>query len=281
MAYSDASDSRYGGYVVELGPDVAHGQWSETESKQSSTWRELKAIYLVLKSYAKKLEGHIVKWLTDNQGTMCIVRAGSRKEHLQDGALVIFELCFTHSIRLEMDWIPSSLNEYADAISRIIDYDDWSLNKTVFSFLDASWGPHTVDCFASPHNKQVERLYSRFWSPGCKAVDIFTVNWGNETNWWLPPLHLVCRTIQHAAKCKAKGTLVVHAWNSSPFWPILCPDGSHLAPFVHLQWSAMFQDCLLLGILVIIRGTLRSILLALFIDFSVQPRVDNYGFCIL
>ena len=107
MAYSDASDSRYGGYVVELGPDVAHGQWSETESKQSSTWRELKAIYLVLKSYAKKLEGHIVKWLTDNQGTMCIVRAGSRKEHLQDGALVIFELCFTHSIRLEMDWIPS------------------------------------------------------------------------------------------------------------------------------------------------------------------------------
>ena len=125
MAYSDASDSRYGGYVVELGPDVAHGQWSETESKQSSTWRELKAIYLVLKSYAKKLEGHIVKWLTDNQGTMCIVRAGTRKEHLQDGALVIFELCFTHSIRLEMDWIPSSLNEYVDAISRIIDYDDW------------------------------------------------------------------------------------------------------------------------------------------------------------
>ena len=234
----------------------AHGQWSETESKQSSTWRELKAIYLVLKSYAKKLEGHIVKWLTDNQGTMCIVRAGSRKKHLQDDASVIFELCFTHSIRLEMDWIPSSLNEYADAISRIIDYNDWSLNKTVFSFLDASWGPHTVDCFASPHNKQVERLYSRFWSPGCKAVDTFTVNWGNETNWWLPPLHLVCRTIQHAAKCKAKGTLVVHAWNSSPFWPILCPDGSHLAPFVHLQWSAMFQDCLLLGILVIIWGTL-------------------------
>ena len=69
----------------------------------------------------------------------------------------------------------------------IVDYDDWRLNKTVFSFLDASWGPHTVDCFVSPHNKQVKRFPSCFWSPGCEAVDTFTVNWGNEINWWLPP----------------------------------------------------------------------------------------------
>ena len=52
VAYSDASDSRYSGYVVELRPDVARGQWSEAESKQNSTWKERKAIYLVLKSYA-------------------------------------------------------------------------------------------------------------------------------------------------------------------------------------------------------------------------------------
>ena len=285
VAYSDASDSGYGGYVVELGPEVAHGQWTEVESQQSSTWRELKAIYLVLKSFANKLEGHTVKWLTDNQGAMYIIRSGSRKEHLQDGAMAIFELCFAHSIKLEIDWIPRSLNEYADAISRIIDYDDWSLNPSVFSFIDASWGPHTVDCFASPYNNQTKRFHSRFWSPGCEAVDTFTVNWGSEMNWWLPPQHLVCRTIRHASRCKAKGTLVVPAWNSAPFWPILCPDGCHLAPFVHLWWSTSYIP----GLLVPGRSGSNlgdslnsdSMLLVLFIDFSVPPRVDNYGFCVL
>ena len=80
--------------VVELGPEVWHGQWSQAESQLSSTWRELRAVYLVLKSFAEKLGGHTVKWLTDNQGEVFIIRSGSKKEHLQDGALAIFELCF-------------------------------------------------------------------------------------------------------------------------------------------------------------------------------------------
>ena len=49
-----------------------------------------------------------VKRLTDNQGPgsyihvhIHIVWSGSRKEHLQDRAIAIFELCFTHSIKLD------------------------------------------------------------------------------------------------------------------------------------------------------------------------------------
>lgn len=34
--------------MIELDPEVAHGQSSEAESKLSSTWRELKAVYLTL-----------------------------------------------------------------------------------------------------------------------------------------------------------------------------------------------------------------------------------------
>lgn len=46
ILYLDASDSGYGGYMVELGPEIAHGQWSEAKALLSSTWRELKAVYL-------------------------------------------------------------------------------------------------------------------------------------------------------------------------------------------------------------------------------------------
>ena len=31
-----------GGYMVELGPEITHGQWSEAKALLSSTWRELK-----------------------------------------------------------------------------------------------------------------------------------------------------------------------------------------------------------------------------------------------
>lgn len=54
VAYSDASSSGYGGYVVEIGLSVSHGHWSK-EAGMSSTWRELKAVFSVLKSFAEKL----------------------------------------------------------------------------------------------------------------------------------------------------------------------------------------------------------------------------------
>ena len=93
VVYSDASDSGYGGYSVEVGPNVAQGCWSEHESKLSSTWRELKAVYQVLRSLAPKLSGHTVKWFSDNQNVTRIVHTGSRKLHLQDGAMAIFDVC--------------------------------------------------------------------------------------------------------------------------------------------------------------------------------------------
>ena len=102
IVYSDASSSGYGGYVVELGPEIAHGQWSESEIGNSSTWRELKAVHLVLLSFADKLAGHRVKWFTDNQGVFYITQSGSKKEHLQDGALAIHSVCMGHNIKLEM-----------------------------------------------------------------------------------------------------------------------------------------------------------------------------------
>ena len=133
VAFSDASSTGYRSYVVELGSDVAHGQWSELQMAQSTTWRELKAVDLVLRFFASKL--------------------------------------------------------------------------------------------ASGHNSQLQRFHSRYWDPGSEAVDTFTVSWRYETCWWVPPLHLVCRSIRHTRECGAVGTLVVPVCKSVPFWPLLCPDG--------------------------------------------------------
>ena len=221
VAYSDASNTGFGGYVVEFGKEVAQGQWSADEARLSSSWRELKAVHNVLEAFAPKLRGNTVKWFTDNQSVKFIATNGSKKRHLQDGACCIFETCMKYALKLEMEWVPRSQNERADYISRIVDFDDWKVNPCLFHYLDGMWGPHTVDCFASYYNTQLSRYFSRYWNPGADAVDAFTVDWSYEVCWWVPPLYLVMRVVKHARACAAKGTLIVPCWKSAPFCALM------------------------------------------------------------
>ena len=204
------------GFVI----DLSQGQ---IEAHQSSTWRELTAVLRVLSAVAVKLMNFLVRWFTDNQNVARILLVGSKMALLQATALKIFSLSVQYQIRFEPQWIPRGLNERADYLSRIIDYDDWQLNPLVFSELDNAWVPHTVDRFASFQNSQVPRFNSRCWNPGSEAVDAFTVDWSGENNWWCPPISLIPRVIRHAQACGAKGSIVVPLWPSAPFWPMLCP----------------------------------------------------------
>ena len=81
--YSDASDMGYGSYIVEHGSHLAQGLWSLEESKESSTWRELRAVALILESVACKLRYLRVRWISSNQNVVRIIQVGSRKEKLQ------------------------------------------------------------------------------------------------------------------------------------------------------------------------------------------------------
>ena len=76
VVFSDASATGYYSglnHCVEIGTDIAHGQWSEYDASLSSAWRELKAVALVLSSLVSKHAGHRVKWFTDNQNVVHIV----------------------------------------------------------------------------------------------------------------------------------------------------------------------------------------------------------------
>lgn len=59
--------------MVEHGCHVAQGSWLEDEASQSSTWRELIAIRMVLESLVPKLRNERIKWLSDNQNVVRIL----------------------------------------------------------------------------------------------------------------------------------------------------------------------------------------------------------------
>lgn len=232
VVYSDANDTGFGGYTVEHGGSVVQGQWSILEAKESSTWRELRAVAEIFESLAAKLSNLRVRWFTDNQNVVRIIQVGSRKENLQLEAVKILKLSLRYCIKLEPEWIRREYNEIADYLSRIIDHDDWDISPEVFKLIDGKWGPHTIDRFASSHNTKLVRFNSRYLDSGSQAVDAFTVNWSLENNFFCPPVYLVPRVLHHARACTCKGTLVVPEWPSALFWPLLCQQGGGFHKFV-------------------------------------------------
>ena len=140
---------------------MAHGQWTQEEAKLSATFRELKAVRLVLESVADRLQGARVRWFTGNENVVRILEVGSRKFDLQEEVVKVFNLTLQYQVHLEPSWIRRKQNQYADYLSRIVDDDDWKLNPGVFMELECMFGPHSIDRFASFHDKQLERFNSR------------------------------------------------------------------------------------------------------------------------
>ena len=62
------------GSVVSLDNEqVCHRLWYQSETSNSSTWRELEAIDFAIESFVPILEGTRVKWFTDNEASAKIV----------------------------------------------------------------------------------------------------------------------------------------------------------------------------------------------------------------
>ncbi|XP_071129462.1 uncharacterized protein [Mytilus edulis] len=225
VVYIDASNTGYGGYVVETPFNIAHGMWSECEASKSSTWKELNAVRNILLSMINVLKDKRIKWFSDNQNVVTIVEKGSMKPELQDIAMCIFENCLIHNISIDVVWVPRTLNEKADFISRIIDYDDWGIDEQLFMYVDSLWGPHEIDWFANDDNHKLTVFYSRYWTVNSMGIDAFTINWQGANGWFVPPVCLVSKVISYMRQCFAHGTLVLPLWKSASFWPMLCPTG--------------------------------------------------------
>ena len=218
--FTDASDTGAAGYL-QNSDCIAHRNWSPCEAKKSSTWREVKAVELCIDSFAHALENSSVTFFTDNQNAVSIIKKGSKIPDLQKVALTIFEICVLNNISLYIHWIPREENQRADALSRIIDVDDWGISFEFFEFLNSMWGPFTIDRFANLSNTKLQRFNSLYWNPRTCAVDAFSCNWRGENNWLVPPVSLASKCINHLVSCRAMGTLVVPKWHSSAFWPLL------------------------------------------------------------
>ena len=83
VVYSDAIDTRFGGYLVKCGKYEVAGSWDIHQLSFSSTFKELLSVKYVLISFIDKSSGFSVKWFTDNRNVALILNIGIKKPHLQ------------------------------------------------------------------------------------------------------------------------------------------------------------------------------------------------------
>ena len=233
IIFTDASDHSYGGYILQrLGNVICQSRFNDDERGTSSTNRELAAIKRCLQSFANHLRHEAVEIRTDNQNAVRIIQKGSKKSHLQQLAVEIYELCTQNDILLEPTWIPRELNQYADYLSKLKDTDDWSIDNETFEFICRELGQPSFDRFADNLNRKVRRFNSRYWCPDSDGVNAFSHNWAHASlNWLCPPVKLIPATLRHARMCNAKGILVIPQWPSSYFWTLF-HNGKSFEPFI-------------------------------------------------
>ena len=220
--------------------------------RASSTLRELYGIAVFVRAARDLLRGGRFRVLMDNLGCVFIlggvvppfavggklwgeyVSGGSPDPELQRLALEIFAAQLEYGFTLQASWVPRELNVRADYLSRVstLIHHGYRILPSLFAWLDAEWGPHSIDRFATIDNRVVPRFCSHYFHPDAEWVDAFSVPWGEENNWLFPPVARAGQAVEHLRAHRAVGTLIVALAPWTPVRRMLQPRGRRWAPDV-------------------------------------------------
>eukprot|EP00873_Tetraselmis_striata_P006609 jgi/Tetstr1/426873/TSEL_017087.t1 len=126
----------------------------------------------------------------------------------------LWYLLDNNGVHIRARYIRSAANGWADRLSRHLDSDDWQLDPVLFAELEAMWGAHSVDRFASTLNAMLPR-YNAWLDPGCEAVDsmhLSDAEWRRENNYCNPPWPLLPDLVQKLRQSGAAATVVAPRW---------------------------------------------------------------------
>lgn len=223
QAATDASDYGWGAWIKT--PKTSHrwgGLFSKEKSREHINFKELLAIRHLLDSSPVDLNGKTLALGVDNTTALAYARRlGGRKGPLARMATSIFERLHRLKLTLVLHYVPTKENTVADEESRerYLHPGHYRLHPEAFQALDARWGPHTMDAFATEQDRQLPRFSSRTPQPGATWLDALAHRWPREENLWVnPPFSLIGRVLQHVERDKATITLLAPLWTAQPWY---------------------------------------------------------------
>jgi hypothetical protein len=168
--------------------EYAHEYFSEAESVESSTYRELLDVLRCLQSMMHLCADKFVVFQMDANNLLGIVNRGSPTLKLNALARELFRLGLEHRITLTVEWVPRKQNTLADELSKLLIPEDYILSRTFFLQLEDRWRCHSVDLFASNANNFARGFTPCIGSEGRGGVNGFAYKLGRGAR--LDPLLL-------------------------------------------------------------------------------------------
>jgi hypothetical protein len=200
----------------------ARGFWGMPDIEEHITFKELKAVRCAIQAFLPELKGRRLLLHEDNQSVIGVLtHLTSKSPTMMCELRKLFLLIDTYDIKIRTQYIRSAANVWADNLSRVTDNSDWQLAPRKFKHFDKTWGPHTIDRFASNANKQLPR-YNAKWRDGtAEAVDILHLSdaeWRRETNWCNPPWELLDDLVVKLRTSGAEATVIAPYWPKKPWF---------------------------------------------------------------
>lgn len=182
---------------------------------------ELATVRLGLLSFVGHLrEGAtMVRIMMDSLVSVHEINNGTSKSEAMMAELRLLKrFCAQHGVQVRASHLPSAVNYEADRLSRSTDSTDWSLSDVAFRRLEAKYGPHTLDLFATSATRKCGRYFSATADPGTAGVNAFAHPWGNENCWCNPPFQLLGSVVAEIIRRRAAVTLIAPVWRAQGWW---------------------------------------------------------------
>jgi hypothetical protein len=200
----DASGVGYGGLISMPGksPVPFTRTFSQEQASQSSTAREVRgyagALAAAVQTYSAELKGAALLIEGDNQGAISAVNhLRSPVAEINEELQTIFRICCENGVDVVARWMPGENFSEADALLRLPDPTDWGLSQSEMQKIICQFQIcPTLDLFASGSHHVAAKFVSRFFTPGCFAVDATKLDWSSvagpdELAWVFSPNRLV------------------------------------------------------------------------------------------
>jgi len=213
---------------------------SKHEQSLASGLRELLAVEKTLMHW-QHVGGYSnlkLFWGTDSENTVSFLSKGSSKPHVQKVCFHIAELCTQmklaiHPIHLLRDDIRI---QWADALSKSHDTDDWSIDQYTFDHFKSHFNLE-IDAFANRNNARLPRFYSEFFEEGCEGVNAYAQIWKGVNLWLCPPVSELIQVAIEINKRSCQGVIIFPNWPTSTFFTSFISNGKVNSPF---SWIKSF-----------------------------------------
>ncbi|GFO41465.1 reverse transcriptase/ribonuclease h/putative methyltransferase [Plakobranchus ocellatus] len=218
----------------------AQGFWDLDMMGKSSNHREIMAVYLSLISFLPNIKGKSVQVLTDNVSTAAYINfQGGQSLDLSEVATKMWSLALRHNITIKAKHLARHLNTVADGLSRIPGQYEWSMHPCLFQYLDAVWGPHSIDRFASMNTTLCPRYNSLYLDPFTCGVDsLHQSDWATENNFVNAPIRLLDRVLEIICSQEAYATVIAPAWRAKTWYQKL--KELSIGPPIRLPQASQF-----------------------------------------